>query len=136
MYDLIIFADEASLVRDLDDRWAVAPELFQWVSDLGIRGPDEPPFLVLASSSSSEKNITQDEMEAVRERGRFDMSIFSSGHNQLWLQPGLIENALRRFGVNNTLIVGDRDAHREAAIISGCAYLDLTIFLELFGDDL
>lgn len=132
-YDVIVFVVTA-VTEWVEGTYQVRQPILDWIGSLGIRGPEERPFLVLAGSPDMWRNgvpATREGMDDVRSAAGFDLGVFKEGAVFMWPAPHLVRVAMGHYGVWNperVLVVGNHDLHCRAADLVGAAYLPVEKF--------
>lgn len=132
-FALIVFVATAVVVW-ADGGCAIDPAVQAWIDGLGVRGPEERPFLALAGGPDMWRRgvpATRHGMDDVRAAARMDLGVFNEGAAFLWPAPHLIRKAMAHFSIKDAgqvLVVGDDIRHEDAAFYVGAAYCSIDGF--------
>lgn len=133
-YDVIVFVVTA-VTGWVDGEYRIDDAVRDWIFSLGMRGPDERPFLVLAGTPDMWRGgmpLTC-RMDDFLARYRFDLGVFEAkvGDAWAWPMPHLIRMAKDHYGVTlseHVLVVGNHCWHHRAADAEGASYIDIAGF--------
>lgn len=134
-FDVIVFMVTA--VTEWNGAYQVKEPILGWIKGLGIRGPEERPFLALAGSPDMWRHgipATREGMDDVRAAAGFDVGVFKAGATFIWPAPHMIRMAMSHFGIWNparVLVVGNHDLHQRAAALAGTTYMTAEKFIGL-----